>query len=141
MPVGPYLAYFAPGVKGGSECFWWPAALAAVLTAIFASTQAQDCARCAPPLTLDAPVPAPEWTIRKQVNEVNVSFVAGRHGKFAGDLTLEDITVLDDNKPPAAILGFRTEPELPLRAGILIDTSSSVTPRLRFEQAAPRRLP
>lgn len=70
-----------------------------------------------------------------------MSFVAGRHGKFAGDLTLEDITVLDDNKPPAAILGFRTEPELPLRAGILIDTSSSVTPRLRFEQAAPRRLP
>jgi Ca-activated chloride channel homolog len=34
------------------------------------------------------------------------------------------------------MLGFRTEHELALRVGVLIDTSGSVTQRFRFEQAA-----
>jgi VWFA-related protein len=56
------------------------------------------------------------------------------NGRFIGDLSQNDVTVLDDSKPPAAILGFRTERELPLRVGLIIDTSSSVTSRFRFEQ-------
>jgi Ca-activated chloride channel family protein len=134
--VGRHLAYFVPAANGGFDRFWLRAALATIFMGIFSLSQAQDCVKCAIPSVLDVPVTTPEWIIRKQVNEVSVLFVAGRHGKFTGDLTQQDITVLDDNKPPAAILGFRTERELPLRVGILIDTSSSVTSRLRFEQAA-----
>jgi VWFA-related protein len=81
-----------------------------------------------------AQMPAVEWSLTKEVNEVNVSFVAMRHGKFIRDVSQNDITVLDDRKAPAAILGFRTEQGLPLRVGLIIDTSESVTWRFHFEQ-------
>jgi VWFA-related protein len=79
---------------------------------------------------------ASEWSIKKHVNEVNVLFVAAQGRRFIGDLSLSDITVRDDNKAPAAILGFQTEKELPLRVALLIDTSDSLTSRFRFEQVA-----
>jgi Ca-activated chloride channel family protein len=75
-----------------------------------------------------------EFSVAKEVYEVYVLFAAARNGKFISDLSENDITVLDDNQPPAAILGFRKQQELPLRAGLLIDTSTSVRPRFRFEQ-------
>lgn len=134
--MGRCLTYLSIDVNGDFARFWRCAALAAALTIILPSSHAQDCEQCGAASAFSVSNPDPEWTIRKQVNEVNVSFVAGRRGRFSGDLRLEDITILDDNKRPAAILGFRTEPELPLRVGILIDTSSSVTSRLRSEQVA-----
>lgn len=134
--VGRHLAYFAAALNGDLDRFWLLAALAAVPMLIFPSSQAQDCSQCAIPSAMNAPGFAAEWSIRKQVNEVSVLFVAGRHGKFTNDLTRQDITVLDDNKAPTAIVAFRTERELPLRLGILIDTSGSVTSHLRYEQAA-----
>jgi VWFA-related protein len=75
-----------------------------------------------------------EWSFTKEVNEVNVLFIATRHGKFIRDLSQKDITVVDDEKAPEAILGFRTEQGLPLRVGLIIDTSESVNWRFRFEQ-------
>jgi Ca-activated chloride channel family protein len=77
-----------------------------------------------------------EWLLTKQVNEVHVLFVAARKGKPVGGLSQDDISVRDDNRQPTAILGFRTELALPLRVGVAIDTSSSLTSRFRFEQAA-----
>ena len=74
-------------------------------------------------------MPTSEWLMTKQVNEVNVLFVATRKGKAVGNLSRDDISVRDDDKPPTAILGFRTELELPLRVGVAIDTSSSVNSR------------
>jgi VWFA-related protein len=71
-----------------------------------------------------------------QVNEVNVVFIAARKGKSVSDLSQDDISVQDDNKPPAAMLRFRTEQQLGLRVGVVIDTSGSITSRFRFEQAA-----
>lgn len=82
------------------------------------------------------PVSSSEWSFTKEVNEVNLLFVATHNGRVIDDLTQSDITVLDDKKPPAAILGFRSERELPLRVGLVIDTSSSVESRFRFEQSA-----
>jgi len=81
-------------------------------------------------------VSASEWSFTKQVNEVHVLFLAGHDGKAVPDLSQNDITVRDDNKAPAAVLGFRTEKDLPLRVGVVIDTSSSVNSRFRFEQQA-----
>ncbi len=75
-------------------------------------------------------------TIVKTVNEVNLVFtVTDRHGHFIKDLKRDDIKVLDDNKP-AAISSFNSQTDLPLRVGLLIDASSSIRDRFRFEQEA-----
>jgi VWFA-related protein len=76
-------------------------------------------------------------TIRTRVNEVNVLFIAtDKHGKFVRDLNENDFTILDDHKPPQAILNFRRETDLPLDMGMLIDVSGSVNGRFDFEQTA-----
>jgi len=76
-------------------------------------------------------------TIHSRVNEVNVLFIAvDKHGKFVRDLTQKDFTILDDHKPPQAILNFKRETDLPLHLGLLIDVSGSVNSRFDFEQAA-----
>ena len=119
-----------------SECWWLRFALAAMLGLTGQSAYPQDCPGCATEAVMEDPVSTGEWLLTKQVNEVSVIFMAARKGKPAPDLSQNDITVRDDDKPPTAILGFRTEQSLPLRVGVAIDTSNSVTSRFRFEQAA-----
>jgi Ca-activated chloride channel homolog len=76
-------------------------------------------------------------TIHSRVNEVNVLFIAtDKHGKFVRDLNQSDFSILDDHKPPQAILNFRRETDLPLHLGLLIDVSGSVDSRFDFEQDA-----
>jgi VWFA-related protein len=76
-------------------------------------------------------------TIRKRVDEVNVLFIAtDRHGKFVRNLNEQDFSVLDDRKPPQSVVSFKRETDLPLRLGLLIDTSGSVRTRFSFEQDA-----
>jgi len=76
-------------------------------------------------------------TLHARVNEVNVLFIAtDKHGKFVRDLNQKDFTILDDHKPPQAILNFRRETDLPLHLGLLIDVSGSVDSRFEFEQSA-----
>src|SRR5271165_598409 len=76
-------------------------------------------------------------TITKRVSEVNVLFIAtDHHGKFVRNLNQGDFTILDDHKPPQAILNFRRETDLPLELGLLVDTSGSVHGRFDFEQEA-----
>ncbi len=75
-------------------------------------------------------------TIVKTVNEVNLVFtVTDKHGHFIKDLKRDDVKVLDDNKP-ALISSFSSQTDLPLRVGLLIDASSSIRDRFRFEQEA-----
>jgi len=76
-------------------------------------------------------------TFHARVNEVNVLFIAtDKHGKFVRDLSQNDFSILDDHKPPQAILNFRRETDLPLHLGLLIDVSGSVDARFDFEQEA-----
>jgi Ca-activated chloride channel homolog len=79
---------------------------------------------------------SPGSTFRSAVDEVTIFFAATDHGKSATNLTASDIVVRDDNRPPHAILGFRNESQLPLRLGLIIDTSNSVKDRIAFEEAA-----
>lgn len=74
--------------------------------------------------------------IRVAVDEVAVFFAATDHGKSVTDLKASDIDIRDDGQPPKTVLGFRNESELPLRLGLVIDTSGSVRDRFSFEQAA-----
>ena len=76
------------------------------------------------------------WTFQKLVDEVTVSFSVTDGRGFVQDVTQENIRVLDDHKPVVRILAFRHQRDLPLRLGLLVDTSASVNPRFRFEQQA-----
>jgi VWFA-related protein len=76
-------------------------------------------------------------TIRRTVNEVNVIFtVTDKHGRFVKNLTKKDFRVMDDKKPQSSVVSFRSETDLPLRVGLLIDASNSVRDRFKFEQEA-----
>lgn len=76
------------------------------------------------------------FTLRSSTDEVAVFFAATDHGKSVTNLTGSDIGIRDDHKPPAAITGFRNVSQLPLRLGLVIDTSASVGGRFKFEQQA-----
>jgi VWFA-related protein len=51
-------------------------------------------------------------------------------------LNQADFNILDDHKPPQAILNFRRETDLPMHLGLLVDVSGSVDGRFDFEQNA-----
>jgi VWFA-related protein len=74
--------------------------------------------------------------IRVEVQEVAMLFAATDHGKSVTNLVLSDIEIRDDNQPPEAILGFDNVTQLPLRIGLIIDMSNSITERFSFEQGA-----
>src|SRR5690349_12322081 len=85
----------------------------------------------------DNQVQAPPTVIRSTVNEVNVVFtVTDKHNHYVKDLKADDFKVLDNRLPPATIRNFASETNLPLRVGLLVDSSNSIRDRFRFEQQA-----
>jgi Ca-activated chloride channel homolog len=85
----------------------------------------------------DSDEPQNTITLHARVNEVNVLFIAtDKHGKFVRDLNQADFSILDDHKPPQAIVNFRRETDLPIHLGLLVDVSGSVDSRFDFEQQA-----
>lgn len=75
-------------------------------------------------------------TIVSAVNEVRVVFtVTDRHGHYIKDLKQTEFRVIDDRKP-AEMRSFRSETDLPLQVGLLVDASNSVRDRFKFEQEA-----
>ena len=78
----------------------------------------------------------PGTIFRSSVDEVAILFSATDRGRSVTDLTAADIGVSDDSRAPASILEFRNQTQLPLRLGLVIDTSNSVTERFSFEQNA-----
>jgi VWFA-related protein len=94
------------------------------------------------PAATQAPVTSngqksPEFTIPVAVNEVYLIFtVTDAKGHFIRDLQLSDFALLDDQKAPAQVFSFQQQTNLPLRVGLLIDTSTSIRRRFEFEQQA-----
>ncbi len=94
----------------------------------------------AQPTQQGAPTPAtgPDEavaTIRVQAREVNLVFtVTDKKGRFITGLHQQNFGLLDDGYPPLAVTGFKQQTDLPLRVGILLDTSSSIRSRFQFEQ-------
>ncbi|MGB7151390.1 MAG: VWA domain-containing protein [Terriglobales bacterium] len=90
----------------------------------------------APPDSSDNPESDDSFRVKKFVNEVHVVFtVTDRHGRYIKDLKSNDFTVMDDQLP-AELKTFRSETDLPLQVGLLIDASNSVRDRFKFEQEA-----
>ena len=78
----------------------------------------------------------PGARITVDVNRVNMLFtVMDRKGRFVTDLTRDDFELIE-NKRPQTVQEFSAETDLPLRLGILIDTSNSIRDRFKFEQEA-----
>lgn len=87
--------------------------------------------------TLPSSLPAARaWTIRQTVEETALFFAVSSHGHMIDDLTLSDFQVRDNDKPPVKITQFIPQSKLPLRIGLLIDTSGSVQDRFSFEKRA-----
>jgi len=77
-----------------------------------------------------------QTTIPVTVNLVDVLFtVLDRRNKLVPSLEQADFRVLDDNIPQD-IRYFSRQSDLPLRIGMLMDTSNSIRDRLKFEQDA-----
>lgn len=79
------------------------------------------------------------FTIHQVVDETALFFSVTAHGHTVGDLSLSDIQIRDDNKPPDRVLQFIPQSRLPLRLGLLIDTSESVQDRVTFEKRAAEK--
>ena len=71
-----------------------------------------------------------------QVNLVDILFtVLNRRNKLVPDLDKPDFKIFDDNTSQE-IRYFSRQTDLPLRVGMLLDTSNSIRDRLKFEQDA-----
>jgi len=89
------------------------------------------------------PPPPPSGTsaqnpgrITQTVSLVDVLFtVLNRRNKLVPDLEKDDFKIWDD-KTPQSIRYFSKQTDLPLRIGLLMDTSNSIRDRLKFEQDA-----
>jgi Ca-activated chloride channel homolog len=79
------------------------------------------------------------FTIHQVVDETALFFSVSHHGRSVNDLSLTDIKVQDNNKAPDRILQFIPQSKLPLRLGLLIDTSDSVRDRVTFEKRAAEK--
>jgi Ca-activated chloride channel family protein len=106
----------------------------------FFAQQSQNPASPAkPPAANPAQEPQAEksqTTIPVSVNLVDVLFtVLDRRNKLVSDLEQKDFKVFDD-QVPQDIRYFSKQSDLPLRIGMLLDTSNSIRDRLKFEQDA-----
>ena len=80
--------------------------------------------------------PQSQQRIIQVVNLVDVLFtVLNRRNKLVPDLQKEDFQIFDE-KFPQEIRYFSKQTDLPLRIGMLVDTSNSIRDRIKFEQDA-----
>src|SRR5579864_7308063 len=94
----------------------------------------------AQPPAQSSPPPAaqgnPQGTIVRNVNLVDILFsVVTKREKLVTDLNKEDFKVFDGGVQQE-ITSFSQPTDLPLRIGMLLDTSNSIRDRLKFEQDA-----
>jgi VWFA-related protein len=90
-----------------------------------------------PPPAPQAPTPGVSTPpLRVPVNLVNIiATVVTRREKLVTDLDQSDFRVFEDGKEQK-IQFFSRETDLPLRIGLLLDTSNSIRERLEFEKDA-----
>jgi Ca-activated chloride channel homolog len=108
-----------------------------VSTPTTSQSNGQAGAASAPAAATEPTDQTPAAVIRSNVNEVNVVFtVTDKHNHYVKDLKAADFKVLDNRMPPATVRNFSSETNLPLRVGLLVDSSNSIRDRFRFEQQA-----
>jgi VWFA-related protein len=112
----------------------FPLALA-ILSSGSLSAQQQNPPAPPPPASQE-PVQQSQTVIPVRVNLVDVLFtVLDRRNKLVPTLEKQDFKVLDDNVGQD-IRYFSRQSDLPLRIGMMLDTSNSIRDRIKFEQDA-----
>jgi VWFA-related protein len=130
IPVGLSLALLLAAVSDRAQQSSSPA-----------TSKPQDAARQpAPPQPSPSQEAPPQsqdqGKITQTVNLVDVLFTVLNHrNKLVPDLEKDNFKIWDD-KAPQAIRYFSRQTDLPLRIGLLMDTSNSIRDRLKFEQDA-----
>ena len=77
-----------------------------------------------------------DFRLRLPVDEVSLTFhAADAQGLPVNDLKAGEVTLLDNGRPPRRILAFQLMQDFPIRAGILMDTSESMTAHLPHARA------
>jgi VWFA-related protein len=129
-------------------------ALAAIFVSASHSQQSQTAAPSAPASAATAPAPAAQQApapaqaaqqgttddssqqpVKVVVNEVPLIFtVTDGRGHYIPNLQQSDFALLDNQRAPERVNRFRQQINLPLRVGLLIDTSTSIHSRFQFEQ-------
>lgn len=108
------------------------------LLLITVAASAQTAAPATPaPQQPQQPVQQPDepFLLNVRANLVNLVFtVTDKAGRFKKDLHRQDFGLLDNGRPPAEVISFSQQTNLPLRIGIMLDTSSSIRTRFKFEQ-------
>jgi VWFA-related protein len=110
------------------------------VAAYFLQAQTKPPAPSAPGGSQSAPrpenTPATNKPLRVRVEVVNVPVtVLGRRGLPIIDLTQSDFQVFEDGRPQS-IRYFSQESHLPLRIGLILDTSNSARRQLSYEKEA-----
>jgi VWFA-related protein len=79
--------------------------------------------------------PETPYVFKTRSDLVNLVFtVTDSAGHFKKDLKRENFGLLDNGRPPTEVIAFTQQTNLPLRIGIMLDTSSSIRTRFKFEQ-------
>jgi len=100
------------------------------------SAQQQEQSPPQPPSPNQQETQQSQTTIKVPVNVVDVlATVLNRRNKLVPDLTQDDFKLLDENAPQT-IRFFSRQSDIPLRIGLLMDTSNSIRDRIKFEQDA-----
>jgi Ca-activated chloride channel family protein len=109
----------------------------AALFSLAAITHAQSPSIDPTPAAQIATIPAieqqstPSYGLRVSVDEVLLTFhAADVLGLPINDLKLDELNLSDNGKPPRKILSFQALQNLPINAGILLDTSESMDQNL-----------
>jgi Ca-activated chloride channel homolog len=90
-----------------------------------------------PPTSNYLPASTPGYTLRSDVQEVRLQFtVADEQGRLVQNLSADDVRVLDDQSPVPRFNAFERGDNLPLRLGLILDTSDSVRRVLAEQKAA-----
>src|SRR5579884_3097593 len=120
----------------------WLLAFFVVIFPILAFAQTSQPNAAAAPASTPAPQATPQSTpnvptVRIRSDEVNVVFtVVDGDGRFVRDLKQNQFRILDNHLPPERVLDFRSQTDLPLFVGLLIDSSNSIRDRFQFEKDA-----
>jgi Ca-activated chloride channel family protein len=121
---------------------WWSACLIAILAGVcgLAAARAPQAQQKPKPGDKNKPVDEKQdqqtQIITETVNvRLPITVVDGKSNRFVTDLKQTDFEIYED-KVPQRIESFLSESSLPLDVAVLMDTSNSVKPKLKFEKEA-----
>ena len=79
----------------------------------------------------------PAATFVAHVDEVELPFiVTDKHHRWIADLSENEVVLRDNGRPPESVRVFQNQTGLPLRLGLIVDTSDSITEQFAFEKNA-----